>query len=90
MVKANGSTVTGSVRHPLSALDFSLCLPQAQLSKAQILDLTNAGDNTINSVKAVKELGITETTRAADLLVFINGVYSLGLQMTEGLLMADS
>ncbi|CAJ0693002.1 ABC transporter substrate-binding protein [Ralstonia holmesii] len=90
VVKANGGTVVGSVKHPLSASDFSSYLLQAQASKAQILGLANAGGDTINSIKAAKEFGITKTMKIAGLLMFINDVHSLGLQTAEGLLMTDS
>ncbi|MCG5259199.1 ABC transporter substrate-binding protein [Cupriavidus gilardii] len=90
VVKANGGTVVGSVRHPLSASDFSSFLLQAQASKAQILGLANAGGDTINSIKAAKEFGITKNMKIAGLLMFINDVHSLGLKNTEGLLMTDS
>ena len=90
VVKANGGTVAGAVRHPLSASDFSSFLLQAQASKAQILGLANAGGDTINSMKAAKEFGITKTMKVAGLLVFINDVHSLGLATTEGLQLADS
>jgi branched-chain amino acid transport system substrate-binding protein len=90
VVKANGGTVAGAVRHPLSASDFSSFLLQAQASKAQILALANAGGDTINAMKAAKEFGITKTMKVAGLLVFINDVHSLGLANTEGLQLADS
>ncbi|RDJ98602.1 ABC transporter substrate-binding protein [Cupriavidus lacunae] len=90
VVKANGGTVAGQVRHPLSASDFSSFLLQAQSSKAQILGLANAGGDTINAIKAAKEFGITKTMKIAGLLMFINDVHSLGLKNTEGLLMTDS
>lgn len=90
VVKANGGTVAGQVRHPLSASDFSSFLLQAQSSKAQILGLANAGGDTINSIKAAKEFGITRSMKIAGLLMFINDVHSLGLKNTEGLLMTDS
>jgi len=90
VVKANGGTVAGSVRHPLNASDFSSFLLQAQASKAQILGLANAGGDTINAMKAAKEFGITKTMKVAGLLVFINDVHSLGLPTTEGLQLADS
>ena len=90
VVKANGGTVAGSVRHPLNASDFSSFLLQAQSSKAQILALANAGGDTINAMKAAKEFGITKTMKVAGLLVFINDVHSLGLATTEGLQLADS
>lgn len=90
VVKANGGTVAGSVRHPLNASDFSSFLLQAQGSKAQILAMANAGGDTINAMKAAKEFGITKSMKVAGLLVFINDVHSLGLNNTEGLQLADS
>jgi len=90
VVKANGGTVVGAVRHPLNASDFSSFLLQAQSSKAQILALANAGGDFTNAMKAAKEFGITKTMKVAGLLVFINDVHSLGLANTEGLQLADS
>ena len=90
VVKANGGQVLGEVRHPLSASDFSSFLLQAQSSKAQVLGLANAGGDTINSIKAAKEFGITKTMKLAALLMFINDVHSLGLETTQGLVLTDS
>jgi branched-chain amino acid transport system substrate-binding protein len=90
VVKANGGTVVGSVKHPLNASDFSSFLLQAQASKAQILAMANAGGDFTNAMKAAKEFGITKTMKVAGLLVFINDVHSLGLSNTEGLQLADS
>jgi branched-chain amino acid transport system substrate-binding protein len=89
VVKAAGGTVLGSVKHPLSASDFSSFLLQAQSSKAQILGLANAGGDFINSVKAANEFGITKTMKLAGLLVFINDVHTLGLKMTQGMYLTD-
>ncbi|SMG02613.1 ABC transporter substrate-binding protein [Burkholderia singularis] len=90
VVKANGGQVLGEVRHPLSASDFSSFLLQAQGSKAQILGLANAGGDTVNSIKAAKEFGITKTMKLAALLVFIDDIHSLGLDTTQGLVLTDS
>ena len=90
VVKANGGTVAGAVRHPLNASDFSSFLLQAQASKAQILALANAGGDFTNAMKAAKEFGINKTMKVAGLLVFINDVHSLGLANTQGLQLADS
>jgi len=90
VVKAAGGNVVGSVRHPLSASDFSSFLLQAQSSKAQILGLANAGGDTINSIKAANEFGITKTMKLAGLLMFINDVHSLGLKATQGMYLTDS
>ncbi|NTX28097.1 ABC transporter substrate-binding protein [Burkholderia pyrrocinia] len=90
VVKANGGQVLGTVRHPLSASDFSSFLLQAQASKAQILGLANAGGDTINAIKAAKEFGITKSMKLAALLMFIDDVHSLGLETTQGLVLTDS
>lgn len=89
VVKAAGGTVLGSVRHPLSASDFSSFLLQAQTSKAQILGLANAGGDTVNSIKAANEFGITKTMKLAGLLMFINDIHSLGLNQTKGMYLTD-
>lgn len=89
VVKAAGGTVVGAVRHPLSASDFSSFLLQAQNSKAQILGLANAGGDTINSIKAANEFGITKNMKLAGLLMFINDIHSLGLKTTQGMYLTD-
>ena len=89
VVKAAGGEVKGQVRAPLGASDFSSFLLQAQASKAQILGLANAGGDTINSIKAANEFGVTKTMKMAGLLVFINDVHSLGLQATQGMYLTD-
>ena len=89
VVKATGGKVVGAVRHPLSASDFSSFLLQAQTSKAQILGLANAGGDTINSIKAANEFGITKTMKLAGLLMFINDIHALGLNMTQGMYLTD-
>jgi len=90
VVEANGGKVVGSVKAPLSASDFSSFLLQAQGSKAQILGLANAGGDTINSIKAANEFGITKTMKLAGLLVFINDIHSLGLKTTQDMYLTDS
>ncbi|MBP6337302.1 MAG: ABC transporter substrate-binding protein [Vitreoscilla sp.] len=90
VVKAAGGTVVGTVKHPLSASDFSSFLLQAQGSKAQILGMANAGGDTINTIKAANEFGITKTMKLAGLLVFINDIHSLGLKTTQGMYLTDS
>ncbi|MES2760162.1 MAG: ABC transporter substrate-binding protein [Pseudomonadota bacterium] len=89
VIKANGGTVLGASKHPLAASDFSSFLLQAQSSKAQILGLANAGGDTINTIKAANEFGITKTMKLAGLLMFINDVHSLGLKLTQGMYLTD-
>jgi branched-chain amino acid transport system substrate-binding protein len=89
VVKANGGKVLGQVRHPLNASDFSSFLLQAQSSKAKIVGLANAGGDTINSIKAANEFGITKNQSLAGLLVFITDVHSLGLPTAQGMLFTE-
>jgi branched-chain amino acid transport system substrate-binding protein len=90
VVKAGGGKILGSVRHPLNAQDFSSFLLQAQASKAKIIGLANAGGDTINSIKAANEFGITKTQSLAGLLVFINDIHSLTLATTQGMLLTEA
>jgi branched-chain amino acid transport system substrate-binding protein len=89
VVKANGGTVLGSVKHPLNASDFSSFLLQAQSSQAQIIGLANAGTDTQNAIKAAAEFGITKNQSLAGMLVFITDVNALGLKATQGMLLTD-
>ena len=90
VVKAAGGRVNGAVRHPLSTNDFSSFLLQAQTSGAKVVGLANAGGDTINSIKAAAEFGITKTMKLAGLLVFITDIHSLGLNITQGMYLTDS
>ena len=90
VVQKAGGKVVGSVKHPLNASDFSSFLLQAQGSGAQILGLANAGGDTINSVKAANEFGITKSMKLAGLLMFIADVHSLGLKAADGMYLTDS
>jgi branched-chain amino acid transport system substrate-binding protein len=89
VVLAHGGKVLGAVKHPLNATDFSSFLLSAQSSGARIIGLANAGGDTINSIKAAKEFGITTAGKQhlAGLLVFINDIHALGLATTQGLLL---
>jgi branched-chain amino acid transport system substrate-binding protein len=90
-VKKAGGKVLGSVRHPLSASDFSSFLLQAQGSKAKVIGLANAGGDTTNSIKQASEFGITQGGQTlAGLLVFSSDVKALGLQAAQGLVLTDA
>jgi branched-chain amino acid transport system substrate-binding protein len=90
VIKASGGTVLGSVKHPPNANDMSSFLLQAQASKAQVLGLANAGADTINSIKAANDFGLTKNMKLAGLLMTINDIHGLGLPVAQGLLMTDS
>jgi branched-chain amino acid transport system substrate-binding protein len=88
-VKAAGGKVVGSVRHPLNASDFSSFLLQAQASKAKIIGLANAGGDTINSIKAANEFGITKNQTLVGLLTTIVDIHALGLPTTQGMMFTE-
>ena len=86
VVKANGGTVLGSVRHPLAAPDFSSFLLQAQNSKAEIIGLANGGTDTINAIRTAGEFGIVAGgQKLVGLIVFINDIHALGLKSSQDL-----
>jgi branched-chain amino acid transport system substrate-binding protein len=91
MVKANGGTVLGSVRHPLNASDFSSFILQAQNSKAQVIGLANGAQDTVNAIKAAREFGIGsgKGQKVASLLMFLTDVHSLGLKQAQGLMFSE-
>lgn len=90
VVKSGSGKIVGSVRHPINAADFSSFLMQAQASKAKIIGLANAGTDTINSIKAAKEFGLTKTQTLAGLLAFISDVHSLGLETAQDMLLTEA
>ncbi len=91
VVKSAGGKVLGAVKHPLSTQDFSSFLLQAQASKAKVIGLANAGQDTINSIKQAGEFGITKGgQKLAGLLVFATDVQSLTLPVAQGLVLTES
>jgi branched-chain amino acid transport system substrate-binding protein len=91
IVTASGGKVLGGIRHPLSTQDFSSFLLQAQASKAKIIGLANAGQDTINSIKQAGEFGIVKGgQRLAGLLVFSTDVVALTLPVAQGLVLTEA
>lgn len=89
VVKAAGGKVMGAVRHPLSTGDFSSFLLQAQSSGAKVVGLANAGGDTVNSIKAAVEFGLTKKQNLAALLMLITDVHALGLNTAQGLYLTE-
>jgi branched-chain amino acid transport system substrate-binding protein len=85
VVKNAGGKVLGAVRHPLSATDFSSFLLQAQSSGAKVVGLANAGTDTVNSIKAAFDFGITPKQQLAGLLTLVTDVHGLGIEQAQGL-----
>jgi len=89
VVRANGGKVNGAVRHPLSTGDFSSFLLQAQSSGAKVVGLANAGGDTVNSIKAAAEFGLTKKQNLAALLMLVTDVHALGLNTAQGLYLTE-
>jgi branched-chain amino acid transport system substrate-binding protein len=89
VVTAAGGKVLGAVRHPLSTGDFSSFLLQAQSSGAKVVGLANAGGDTVNSIKAAAEFGLTKKQSLAALLMLITDVHAIGLNTAQGLYLTE-
>lgn len=91
VVVANGGTVLGDARMPLGTSDFSAYLLRAQQSHADVVGLALAGTDFVNAAKQAAEFGLARSgQRVSGLLVYINDIHSLGLNATQGMLLASS
>ena len=90
IVTSKGGKVLGSVRIPLNSSDFSSFLLQAQSSKAKVIGLANAGQDTTNSIKQAAEFGIVKGgQKLAGLLMTLSEVHGLGLEAAQGLVLTE-
>src|SRR5690606_10809454 len=86
VVKKQGGTVVGSVRHPPFSPDMSSYILQAAASGAGVLGLANAGSDTINAIKAANDFGLVEKMKLVGLLMTINDIHGLGLPVAQKLM----
>jgi branched-chain amino acid transport system substrate-binding protein len=83
-----GARLIGSVRVRLNSPDFSSFLPQARSSKAKIVGLANAGQDTTNSIKQAAEFStVRQGQKLAGHLMTISEVHGLGLDAAQGLVL---
>jgi branched-chain amino acid transport system substrate-binding protein len=75
VIQENGGNVVGVSRHPFPGNDFSSFLLKAQASKADVIALANAGNDTVNAVKQANEFGINKKQIVAPLLTKAQGMY---------------
>jgi branched-chain amino acid transport system substrate-binding protein len=88
VVEESGGTIVDSVRHPFPTNDFSSYILQAQGSGAKIVGLANAGADTVNAINTASQFGLVQSgQQLAGLIVFLNDVYAMGLEATQGLLL---
>ena len=65
----------------------------AQNSKAQVIGLANAGSDTVNTIKAAREFGMTQGKNKqtlAGLLMYINDIHAIGLRTAGGLMLTEA
>ena len=82
--------MVGVSRHPFPGNDFSSFLLKAQASKADVIALANAGNDTVNAVKQANEFGITKKQIVAPLLTYISDVHSMGLAKAQGMYLTEA
>jgi len=92
VVKANGGTVSGSIRYPIDTADHSSFLLQAQASNAKVVAIAGSGTTFINAVKSAKDFGLTDGGKQtiAGLLVWVTDIDSMGLDAAQGLILTNA
>jgi branched-chain amino acid transport system substrate-binding protein len=91
VIKANGGTVVGAVRHPFRTPDLSSFILQAQASHAKIIGLASGPPDNVNAIKLGGEFGIfAGGQQMAGLLVLITDINGLGLKAAQGLVLTTS
>ncbi len=89
VVTAEGGTVLGRARHPLDTADFGSYLAQAQLSHAKVIALADGGRDMRNAIAQAALMHIVPGNQTlAALSLRINGVDELGLDATQGMMLA--
>ena len=88
VVESGGGKIVGSVRHPFPSNDFSSYILQAQGSGAEVVALANAGADMVNALQTASQFGLTQSgQKLAGMVVFLNDVHSMGLEVTQGLML---
>ncbi|WP_042877975.1 ABC transporter substrate-binding protein [Cupriavidus necator] len=89
VVIAGGGKIVGRSTHPFPGSDFSSYLLAAQASKAKVIALANAGNDTTNTIKQAADFGITRKQTMAATLMFITDVHSLGLDKAQDMYLTE-
>ncbi|MDB5071631.1 MAG: hypothetical protein JWM87_2742 [Candidatus Eremiobacteraeota bacterium] len=77
-IERKGGKMQGSDLYPFGpTTDFSSYLLKAKNSGAQVLGLFNAGADTVNSMKQVKQFGVEKSMKVAVGLLFLSDVDAL-------------
>ncbi|WJR77421.1 ABC transporter substrate-binding protein [Bradyrhizobium sp. NP1] len=85
-IKAAGGKVVGSVRFPQNNPDFSSFILQAVSSKAKVMWLISAAEDTTNALKQAREFGVAQGGQQIVVpLTYITNVHALGIENVQGL-----
>jgi len=76
-IKPEGASFVHTDMIPLATPDFSSYVIAAKASGAQVLGVLNAGADTVNTMKAVKQFGLDKTMKIAVGLLFLSDVDAL-------------
>jgi branched-chain amino acid transport system substrate-binding protein len=91
VVEAAGGQVVSGALYPLGATDFVSYLARARESGAKVIGLANGGADLDNTIKQAAKLGmITGPQVFAGLAMRINSVHTLGLAITQGMVLGES
>ncbi len=87
IVEQMGGKVAGMAAYPFpGTTDFSSYLVQAQASKAKVLCLANAGDDTANCIKQAREFGLPQGGIKIACLVYQDYIaHAVGLDQAQGI-----
>jgi branched-chain amino acid transport system substrate-binding protein len=91
-VQRAGGRVLGAARFPFpGTTDFSSFLVQAQASRAKVVGLATAAQDTVNAIKQAREFGLTRRggQQLAGLIMFVQDIRSIGLETAQGLLLCE-
>ena len=91
VVTESGGKVLGHARYPLDAHDFGSYLARAKESQAKVIGLANGGRDLTDTIRQAAQRGMIPGPQVfAALALRINGVHSLGLETTQGLMLGES
>ena len=90
IVSKGGGKIVGRTNFPLNSSGFSSSQLQAHESKASVVTLVSAGNDTINAIKSANQFGLMKNQTVAPQFMFIQDVHSLGLKTAQGLTFATA
>ena len=89
-IRALGSKVLGSSRHPLVDAGLLGLSAAGAIDQGKIVGLASAGADTVNAIKQAKEYRLDDSgQRLAALHAFITDVNSIGLPTAQGLIITS-